>query len=218
MSRITTRAILQTIATLLAALLLVSPALAQGDRKPGPPRDPDRHDGPPMRHRAGDGPPDRPLSDQEISERLDLLREIDPDLADRMGRWREKSPERVSDMLRSHWRLSHMIELKSRDPQLYELRIKDLRLNKEAIELADRVRKHRADNNADEAKKAEQELLAKVRAHFEVRQQVRQRELEALEKKLDEMRQRLVERQQAQDRLIEERVEVLLGRRSGPEW
>ena len=57
-----------------------------------------------------------------------------------------------------------------------------------------------------------------VDKHFEVRQLIRQRELAALEERLEDMRQRVESREAARDDLIQQRIDTLTRQEQSPEW
>lgn len=199
-------------AGLAATLLLASspPALADGKPKPDRPDKPARpqieeapweHETPFRR--------DKPTP-EETQKMLDVLREMEPELAERIDKWRQENPDRVADMLQRRFpRLRMMIELQKFDPEQFKLRMQDLVLSRQ---LLDHVRAYRAARLAKDGKP--EEVREQIRRHlveqFEVRQKIRQRELERLEQRLRQLRKELDERAKTRDKVIDREVSQLL--------
>jgi hypothetical protein len=86
-------------------------------------RSPDR-----LRHRSGRAP--RDLSPELIEQCLDVAREIDPALADRLEAIRRERPaEEFARALRDARYLVALARLKNEDPQLYDLKVKELQID-----------------------------------------------------------------------------------------
>ncbi len=166
-----------------------------------------------------DGPPGPRLSEEEFKERLELLRELHPDLAERLEQLKDRNPQRVGAMIREHFpRLGEMLELRRRDPELFELRVKDIRANRKTLELAERYRQARRAGDQAQSQSLRDELQAAIREHFEVRQAQRERELAMLEERLEELRQRIKERTAQREELIQKRISELSEKARDAEW
>ena len=99
-------------------------ALAQTERAAGPgQRSPD-----PLRHRGRRAP--RELSPELIEQCLEVAREVDPALADRLEAIRLEQPaEDFARALRDARYLVTLTRLKVEDPQLYDVKVKELRID-----------------------------------------------------------------------------------------
>jgi len=153
----------------------------------------------------------RPLTDQEADEALAIIDQLQPDAAQRLRALRAEDPPRFSRELRFRFPyLGYLARLKRSDPQMFELRIADMKLAGRSMRLA------RAWREADEAGEAEKaqtlrtELEEAVAEHFELRQKIRAAELEKLEQRLEAMREELEQRKQQRERIIDDHVEGLL--------
>lgn len=211
------------VAWLVVAFLAVAPAAA-GDLWLGDPR----MDGPggpgPDGHRDKHGPP-KPLSEAQVGQALEALRKIDPERADEFDRLAEAHPERLSSELRRRFpRIDHFLRLKEWDPEMYDLRVDDLRLAHATHRLAERYRRAVEPRGDDEpapepdARAMREELETLVEEHFEVRQRIRERELAALERRIEQLKQELDEREDDQREWVERRVEDLTTKDGRGEW
>ena len=99
-------------------------ALAQTERAVGPgQRSPD-----PLRHRSRRAP--RDLTPELIEQCLEVAREVDPALADRLEAIRLEQPaEDFARALRDARYLVTLTRLKVEDPQLYDVKVKELRID-----------------------------------------------------------------------------------------
>jgi hypothetical protein len=103
---------------------------------------------------------------------------------------------------------------KSDDP-MYQLLEKDVRFEMATEELVKRYNKA-----SGEAKKAsaEENIAEIIKKHFQVRQDLRQLEVEQLEKKLEKIREQIARRAELADAIIQRRVDQLTGRTSDLDW
>lgn len=194
---------------------------------------------PPPPHERGDAPPPpphpgefgehgrhggkgkdwgRPLTPEEVDLALRTMREIDPAHADEFDRMREQDPERVPRELRERFpRIREFLALHRYDRPMFDLRVQDLKLARESRDLSKRINDARDADADGRADAMEDELATLVERHFDVRQQIRQRELERLEARIAELREQLDERADDKSDLIEAHVERLLSGERG-EW
>ncbi len=110
--------------------------------QPPPPADRTWGDGPPPHHDGmrGDGPQGE-LTPQQIEETIEVMRDMTPWLADKLEEARKDNPQRVEAVIRRFFpRYREFMDLKRHDPDLYELRIKEIRLDMESRKLAWRIR------------------------------------------------------------------------------
>jgi hypothetical protein len=157
-----------------------------------------------------DTPPGAPLAAQdrerihaflaehmpEFAKRVDSVREVDPQAADRM-------------ILRLAPKIREALGFMKRDPEMFRLRLDEM---KGGIDVLEAVRDYRAaiSKPADSAgreeavKRATERLRGVLGAQFDLRTRVMQRDIEVLAKRLEEMRADLEKRRGGRDAAIEE--------------
>lgn len=145
-----------------------------------------------------------------------VLADVHPRLADRLNEARQRNPERAEWALRQMWpRLHHLVELRSDNPDLYKLRVADQRHKVETLRLVQQLRVARLRNEDPKRIEALREDLRKrVNEHFEVRQRMRQHELEQLAERVEQLRKELSERRANRDELISRYINALLDRKA----
>ncbi|MEO1237836.1 MAG: hypothetical protein AAFX76_13700, partial [Planctomycetota bacterium] len=162
---------------LISVLALAPAALAQprddGGEEPRfeePRSDPDRE------HRRG-----RALTDEQVDAALEIVGRLYPELSERLETLREEDPRKLRQTLQRRFpRVRFLVNLQDRDPAMFELRISDLTLERQTRELAERLRAARDGDDRDAVRTLRDEIEAKVAEHFDVRQSIRQREIELL--------------------------------------
>ncbi|MCE9589771.1 MAG: hypothetical protein K8S99_04535 [Planctomycetes bacterium] len=164
----------------------------------------------------GGGPP---LTDAQVKEAMDLLREFRPEMAKRIEEYKAKNPDKAQDMMRPMMgRLLEMAHLKRTDPELFKLRVDDFKLERGVDELAGQVRDARRAGDTKKADDLTAQLKTKLSEQFDLRQKLRERELANMEKHLAEMRQRIETRKNSRDELIKSRLDEVTGASTKPEW
>lgn len=163
--------------------------------------------------------PAPPMTEEQVKEAIELLREYRPEMAKRYEELREKDPERAQELMRPMLgRLMELSYLKRTDPEAFELRKQDYRLWRSVFELSGKLREARAAKDAAKVEELSAELRKQLAEHFDVRQKLRERELIRMEARLDEMRKEVEERKASRDKLIQSRIEELSTNPSRPEW
>ena len=103
---------------------------------------------------------------------------------------------------------NYLTNVKDASSELFELLSHEWRQEAEASEMAMRIR---ALEQGDERDEAIEELRAKLEEIFSMKQENRRMEIRHLEMELERMEDRLRERSQAKERLIDARLDELLG-------
>lgn len=201
-----------------------------GERGPGGPGD---HKGPPPPgyEGRGDKGPDgdkrggpRPLTDAELDQAMDVMRQVDPEAASRLEPLLVERREEVAAELQHKFpRMGWFLRLKERDPEMYQLRVDDLRLSREQWVLGKQLREAKAAEEKHEPTKGDidaidEKLEQVLAAHFDVRQKIRERELAGLEAQIERLREELEKRADERDELIEKRKEELTEKDAKPGW
>ena len=179
------------------------------------PRDGDGHDG--SRYRRG-GRPDT-ITEDEARQAFPIIELLQPDLAAELRELGERDPRRLRETMQRRFPgVRYLINLKERDPETYRLRIRDLQLNRETRDVARAIQAAGAADREDEADDLTETLEERVTEHFDVRQALRERELDVLRERIERMQEQLEDRADERDDLIEERVEELVGAGRGPSF
>ena len=161
------------------------------------------HDGTAWRDRP-------PLTEEQVGQAIQVLQQIDPEAAAYVEQIREEAPLRVAWALERRFpQIVDFLSLKQRDPAMYELRIEDLRLAHESRRLARRIGMAKEAGKDDEAERLTDQLAETLEHHFDIRQQIRERELADLEARVERLREQLEQRADNRDDLIEQRLQQL---------
>ena len=178
-----------------------------------------RRSGPQDRSLRPQRPPQRDLTPDEVEERMRILREIHPQLAERIARMKEERPERVGRMLGQHWpRIENFIRMKEHDPKGFELRVHDMKLTRQSHELSRRMRRPDSDPATEKKEEIRHELRELVATHFEVRQKLKEHELAKLETRIEELRGQLRKRATNKEQIIEDHFKKLSGQSDADAW
>lgn len=155
---------------------------------------------------------------EQIAERLEVLQQINPEVAERIQRHMDKrggmNPERIRMMLGEQFqRIDRLLHLKRDDPDAFELAIDDLKLDRKTQELAEELRRAGGDigDHRDQ-------LRALIGRHFDVRQRKYEHELNRLEKRIAQLRRQLKTRRNHREALEQSRFDELVSTTEHPEW
>lgn len=175
---------------------------ARGTRDRGGPRQPER---------AGpESGPDRPDTDRPLpdtAEVLHALREVNPNLHERLLRAREQDPEAFEEMVRrAGQRFRHLVDEKAQSPDRWQRRVRTFRLERRAADLAQQA------VSGEEAARADttEELRSVIGQLFDLRTEVQSEEIDRLSERLETSRSRLDSVIADRDRLISERVAAMV--------
>lgn len=152
------------------------------------------------------GRPPRELTAEQREQALAVLRDVNPHVAERMEAALKSDDSKRAEraLARMSGRLLEMHEMKQRDPEAYKLRVADNRAKIETIRLAGQLRRAEAEGKADEAAALETQLREHLEKHFEIRQRLREKELQLLEQRIERMREELKEHRAKKQELIDQ--------------
>ena len=190
----------------------------QGDQEPGGPLNAPAPDSDSAKDRPS--PPHGPaasmprqLSPEQIQTALEILNQQNPPLAQRIREAMEKHPDDVNRLIFQQWpRLGRLVEMKKRDPALFNLTMDEFRLHRQIWQT--RVHLRRSNNSPEQTTVLQNQLKEYVEKLFDIRQAMRQQEVQKLEKRLDEVRQQIQTNQVDRQNLINKHVEELLKKKS----
>ncbi len=164
----------------------------------------------------GDG--DRPeqasvqLTDEEVERLIEAIREIRPEMAERLDQAWAQGAENFRERLERDplfRELGPIIRLRQRDPEMYSLRIEDFQIGIRSRLLAYEFQ--RAEASQQPALRAE--ILLLLERHFDVRVGIRELELQRFKERIDDLQSGLDGAYATRDDLIEEQLESLLTQR-----
>lgn len=168
--------------------------------------------------RSGEGPrPPRDVRPVELSpedEKLlfEVLQEVNPKLVEKIKTWRKVNPERSGRMLaRMFNRMQNLIHLKSMDKPMYELKIKDLGLDAQSRTLAAAYRKEPTDD-------AKKQLMDVLSEQFDVRQKMREHELDRLKEKISQLESQLQQRAANRQQIINKQLKDITMKNPRNKW
>lgn len=152
------------------------------------------------------------LTPEQEARLFTILKEVNPELIEKIKTWQEVNPNRSSRMLaRMYERMQDLIELKTVDPAMYELRVQDIKLDARSRVLASEYRRQKT----DEGRK---ELVNILTEHFEVRQKIREHELERLKSKIGQLESQLEERASNRQKYIDKQLDEITRKPGSAKW
>ncbi len=162
---------------------------------------------------SGDEPAALPTQDpKQLRRILQVLADIDEALAEQIRQLQESDPDLAWKLLEPHFgEVGRLADLREQDETGYELRVQDIVLAHRSQELTEQILEAKSRGDGETMRAAELTLRQVVARHFEVRQQLRQHELALYEQRLQRMREAVAEREEKRDRIIEARMEELVG-------
>ncbi len=163
--------------------------------------------------RPFDRPP--PMSAQELESAQWIVARLYPELGERLQQLHQQDPERYRRTVEHRLpRVRYLVDLRWRDEKMFELRMADVELGRYSVQLADQLRAAEAAGDLSAVHRLRTELERKVTQHFDVRHEIREREIQTLKHRLEVMEDRLDDRDDDRDDLIEQRLNEL----AGPDW
>jgi hypothetical protein len=159
------------------------------------------------------------MTSEQIDEVLGILREVRPDRAQQFEALRKENPEAMAEMIRDHLpRLMELGYLKRNDPEMFKLRIDDIKLNRATEDLAMQYRQAKEAGDEKKLTSLKTQILAKLAEHYNIRQKIRERDLAKLEKQIAELKTKIEAGKKSRDEMIQQRMEELTGKTNRPEW
>jgi hypothetical protein len=176
--------------------------------------------------RGGPGGADRAPTEEERAAIRAFLRESQPRLFEMLQDLEKQDPEEAQRKIAEAFpRLRPLLDLRKSDPEMFELRMKDLRHGREAMEGARWLAEH-ADAAADSAEMAKHRdmLRASLVAQFDARTEIQRRDLVRQGERLEEAKAELETRSANRDKSIDgtmsrmiEREQERMRRGQGPD-
>lgn len=155
--------------------------------------------------REGDRP--RRMSPEQIERVLATAREIFPEWADRLEQLREQDPEALERAVAGNARrLFALATLRERSPDLYKMKVEELRSQMELRRLADHMQELADAGDAAALESTREEIRVLATKHVDLGLRTRAMELAAMDEAIRRMRTELEADSLARDAAIDELV------------
>ena len=164
--------------------------------------------------RRGPGTDDEWLSPEQPEKILQFVRPHFPKLAHHLGRLRESDPEafrRAVDRLRGP--LFEIARAMEHDPEAAKKMIQALRIE---IELAELQRQYQAPGQEPKREQVKARIREKLEERFDLRLERLRRDIRELEKRLDEAKRQLADRERDKDAIIGKELDRVLSGAAEP--
>lgn len=156
------------------------------------------------------------LTPEQEREAIEYIREVYPDRVENLLAIKERRPLLYRRFLsRGYREMRHLEELKEKDPERYDQRMEEKRLDEDARNLA---RQYRESDDESEKARLKDELKVLLDRIFDYRQRNRQFEIEKLERRLAELKETNQQRLDNKDEIVRRRLDQMLGRQREWEW
>lgn len=156
----------------------------------------------------GDGR-NRPMPQNMVEHIMAVAKEIDPELASKLSAMCEKDPDSFDKIIRRQGhRLGSLVRLREEDPELFEVKVTELKTDAEIYHVAESLRGQDYASPNAKAQIAELEGLVRVKTAISIRAQTLY--IERLERHLEGLQARLVDTSARFDEIVDERLEQLL--------
>ncbi len=145
-----------------------------------------------------------------IDRIIEVARDVSPELAKQIEERRDSSPEEMSQAIKQNARrLFALAIVKQRNPELYQIRVEDLRLQLELRTLGEQYRAAETAGDQSKVQVLGSQIAAKARSQVEIDLRARAAELVALDQQLTTMREELRAEQLETDARTAERIDAV---------
>ena len=158
------------------------------------------------RNKMGEGQ----ISPMMIDHCLEVIKEIDPDLSLQLSEMCENDPEALQKIIRKQGhRLGSLIRLKESDPDLFKVKITELKIDAEIYYVAMSLKD--LDQEDRSTQKVIEQLKGLVRARTEISIEAQTLYIKRLERHLEGLQSKLADTTARLDEIVQSRMDQLLG-------
>ena len=152
------------------------------------------------------------LNPEQIAAALQVLRANNPDLVERLTQAERENPEKINQLLSEAWpTLRPWVDLYKRDQALFGHRLDEMKLTRQADHTVQSLSAAKTPKEQLETRAKLKEVVAQ---RFEVRQQIRQRELElyvaGAERRAADLKRTIEDQEKNRDKIIDDELAKLL--------
>lgn len=149
------------------------------------------------------------FTDEQLKQAVEAVRSISPETGENLDKLLASDPEQARQAINKLGpRLRFMVWSKVMDPEGFEIKAAEQRLQLQAAEIAQRIKQLSGD--PEQAQRLKKELKPVLEHHYEARVKVMEHELLSLERRLQRLREELANQRTTKDKIIEERMAYLL--------
>lgn len=150
------------------------------------------------------------LQEEDMPDALAVLHDYRPELVKRFQDWAERHPENARRTLsRSVPMMTRLVRMRRDDPAGYRLAIEDLRAYRFTSVLSKQLKQAQEENDQKRVEELSIKLRTVLTRHFEVRQQIREREIQKLQDRVDQLRESMDNRVEKREQILNSRFEQL---------
>ncbi len=195
--------------TCFAPLCLTQPAAHEMDESRG--RRPDHPGMVPMkRGPRGDREMMEEMPQQVVERVMEIAKELDPELAEQLDKMCHDDPEAFRKTVRRQGRrLASLVHTRESDPDLFEVKLNELKLDAEINQVTRSIRELGVDEEVSQAQMAT--LRGLVRAKIALNIRVQTLSINRLEQHIEALRKRIADTSERFDEVVEEQLDKLLG-------
>jgi hypothetical protein len=155
-------------------------------------------------------------TEEEEKSALDFAKQIAPKRYEKMMELKSKNSFKYWKMFTGLIKKYRFLErLKEKDPENYDRRIKEIKLEEKVHELIENFKKS---TNDSEKKKIKDELKNILNEIFDIRQANREADVKRIEKDLKELKDNISQRKNNKDKIIDKHLQDILGEKDSLEW
>jgi len=153
----------------------------------------------------------------DINRAMEFFRITQPDVYEKALEMRKTDKANFDKLIMNAMpTVNHLEQVRKKNPKLFELSMKDLQIGYMSLQISHDLKRENLPD-ADRAKLIKQ-LSGLVHESFEVRQQIRQMEIDDLKIRLADLEMQVQEREKEREKRIGERVDDLIKNNGKLEW
>jgi hypothetical protein len=155
------------------------------------------------------------VTQRMIDRIMEIAKEVDPELGARLGAMCQEDPEVFKSLIRRQGRgLGSLLQLREIDPDLFEVKLNELKLDAEILLVSNSIRELGTDEDVTQAQIATLRGLVRAKTALSIR--VQTLSINRLERHIAALRQKIADTSDRFDEVVEERVEQLLSETKKP--
>ena len=155
------------------------------------------------------------VTQRMIDRIMEIAKEVDPDLGALLGAMCQEDPEVFKSLIKRQGRgLGSLLQLREIDPDLFEVKLNELKLDAEILLVSNSIRELGTDEDVTQAQIATLRGLVRAKTALSIR--VQTLSINRLERHIAALRQKIADTSDRFDEVVEERIEQLLSKTKKP--
>lgn len=155
------------------------------------------------------------VTQRMIDRIMEIASEVDPELGERLGTMCQEDPEVFKSLIRRQGRgLGSLLQLREIDPDLFEVKLNELKLDAEILQVSNSIRALGTDEEVTQAQIATLRGLVRAKTALSIR--VQTLSINRLERHIAALREKIADTSERFDEVVEERVKQLLSEPKKP--